>query len=60
MVMYPDEWHDFMIHGKVRTFKKGTPADIIEKAKEINADVFSISGRNWFKFEYEEEGEKDG
>ena len=58
MVMFPDEWHDFMIHGKVRTFKKSTPADIVEKAKEINKKTLKIAGKNWFNFE-EEEGENE-
>lgn len=59
MVMYPDEWDGFMYDDRVRTFKKGTPADIIEKAKEINKKTLKIAGKNWFNFEEEEE-EKNG
>lgn len=58
MVNHPHEWDKFFVKGKTRMFSKDTPADIIKKAKEINAYVFSISGRQWFRFE-SEEGEKD-
>ena len=35
LVDYPFEWNKYMVPGKVRTFKKETPADVLEEAKKI-------------------------
>ena len=56
MLVYPlEEWGKYMINGKVRTFKKDTPQEIIIKAKELNYLVKETSGRDFFFFEEEEE-----
>lgn len=55
MVCYPDEWHKYLITGKNRMFMKDTPAEIIEKAKEINEKVLKLTGKYYFSFESEAE-----
>ena len=55
MLMYPfEEWGKYMIDGKVRTFKKDTPTEIIEEAKKLNTLVKETSGRDFFHFEEDE------
>lgn len=51
LVDYPFEWNKYMVPGKVRTFKKETPADVLEKAKKINKKIFKNTGENYFSFE---------
>lgn len=56
MVVYPfNEWGKYMAKGKVRTFVKDTPSDIIEKAKQINDDYEKHFEKKFFHFEAEEE-----
>mgnify|MGYP003289378224 CR=1 FL=1 len=51
LVDYPYEWNKYMEKGKVRTFCKDTPMNIIEKAKEINVVAMECEGKPYFKFE---------
>ena len=51
LVDYPYEWNKYMVPGKVRTFKKETPADVLEEAKKINKKIFNHTGKNYFFFE---------
>lgn len=51
LVDYPFEWNKYMLAGKIRTFKKETPADVVEKAKIINKKIFENTGKNYFSFE---------
>lgn len=51
MVNYPYEWSKYMIKGKVRTFSKDTPIDIIEKAKKVNKTFIEDTGKPFFAFE---------
>lgn len=44
-----------MISGKIRTFSKNTPKEIIEKAKEINKTAIRTGGKPAFFFETNEE-----
>lgn len=56
MVNYPYEWRRYMKRGKVRTFLRGTPPEIIEKAKIINEHYQEVAGSPFFYFEWEKEG----
>lgn len=51
IVDYPYSWNNYMVAGKVRTFKKETPADVLKKAKKINKKIFENTGKNYFSFE---------
>lgn len=53
LVDYPHEWHKYFLEGKVRTFSKDTPKEIIEKAKDINKTTMKYGGKNFFNFENE-------
>lgn len=53
MVVYPDEWDNYLIPWKNRVFRKDTPADIIKKAKEINKSYSRFSDKDFFHFEEE-------
>ncbi len=54
LVDYPYEWGQYMANGKIRTFVKNTPPEIISKAKELNKDIIKISGKDFFHFESDE------
>ena len=58
MVDYPMEWERFMIYGKIRTFSKSTPKEIVEKAKKINEKLIRTAGKPFFFFEDDEEKEQ--
>ena len=54
LVDYPEKWSEYFFHDnehELKTFRKDTPKDIIEKAKELNEDIFRISGQVFFHFE---------
>jgi len=51
LVDYPTEWEHFMINGKIRTFSKSTPKEIIEEAKKINEKAIRTGGKPFFFFE---------
>lgn len=51
MYIMPEEWRQYFVPGKKRTFSKNTPANIIKEAKEINLRLESISGKIYFSFE---------
>lgn len=53
LVDYPHEWHRYFLDGKVRTFSKDTPKEIVEKAKDINKTTMQYGGKNFFSFETE-------
>lgn len=59
MVDYPYEWVKYLIEDKVRTFKKDTPSDIVEKAKKINKSYSRSAGKNFFHFEAEENEQEE-
>ena len=46
-----------MINGKIRTFSKSTPKEIIEKAKEINKTAIRTGGKPAFFFESTDEND---
>ena len=53
LVDYPFEWNKYMVPGKVRTFKKETPADVLEKAKKINNKMNETNKYSvWDMFKY--------
>lgn len=47
-----------MINGKIRTFSKSTPKEIVEEAKKINEKLIRTAGRPFFFFEDDEEKEQ--
>lgn len=55
LIDYPYEWCHFMIKGKIRTFSKNTPKEIIEQAKKINKVTIQTAGRPYFFFEENDE-----
>lgn len=57
LVDYPMEWEHFMINGKIRTFSKSTPKEIVEEAKKINKKTIRTAGKPFFFFESDEEKE---
>ena len=57
LIDYPTEWEHFMINGKIRTFSKSTPKEIIEKAKEINKTAIRTGGKPAFFFESTDEND---
>ena len=57
LIDYPTEWEHFMISGKIRTFSKSTPKQIVEKAKEINKTAIRTGGKPAFFFESTEEND---
>lgn len=54
LVDIPDEWRKYFT-SKPRTFKKDTPADIIEKAKKVNEKTMFCAGKPFYFFEEDEE-----
>lgn len=54
LIDYPVKWENFMINGKIRTFSKSTPKEIVEKAKEINKTAIRTGGKPAFFFETSE------
>ncbi len=54
MVDYPYEWNKYMVDGKVRTFEKNTPGEIIIQAKIINEQWKEITDKDFFYFEAEQ------
>lgn len=53
MVDYPYEWWKYMVKGKIHTFKKDTPEEIIKKAKKMNESYSEMTGKPYFHFEEE-------
>ena len=53
LVDYPKEWGKYFDRSKkqLRTFRKDTPAEIVEKAKEINKFIIEHAGKPFFHFE---------
>lgn len=51
LVNYPREWNQYLLDGKVRTFSKSTPKNIIEKAKDINKTTMQYGWKKFFSFE---------
>lgn len=47
---FPYEWTQYMVEGKVRTFIKETPKDIIKEAKKINEKALKYEGKPYFHF----------
>lgn len=58
LVDYPMEWEHFMIDGKIRTFSKSTPKEIVEKAKKINNKLIASAGKPFFFFDDSEKKEQ--
>lgn len=54
LVDYPREWRKYMIPWQDRLFRKDTPSEIVERAKELNKSIMEISGKPFFHFESEE------
>lgn len=54
LVHFPHEWDKYLLDGKVMTFSKDTPKDIVEKAKDINKTTMKYGGKNFFNFETEQ------
>ena len=53
LVDYPDKWHEYFLQNapQLRTFRKDTPQEIVEKAKLINASTLKHAGKQFFHFE---------
>ena len=47
---FPYEWRQYMVKGKVRTFRDDTPKEIIEQAKKINEKAIKYEGEPYFHF----------
>lgn len=50
LVDYPQEWEKYMFEKELK-FKKDTPAEIVEKAKEINKFIIEHADKPFFHFE---------
>ena len=58
LVDYPSEWRSYMIPNNISKkncmFRKDTPPEIVERAKELNKSIMEASGKPFFHFEDEE------
>jgi hypothetical protein len=56
LVDYPKEWEKYMFEKELK-FKKDTPAEIVEKAKEINKKTMKCADKPFFFFEGDDTAE---
>ena len=54
LVDIPEKWSEYFFHDdehEPKTFRKDTPKDIIDKAKELNKELIRLSGHTFFHFD---------
>lgn len=59
LVDIPEEWRQYFLKNAphLRTFRKDTPQDIIEKAKMLNEKMIKLEGDPFYWFEEEDDAE---